>query len=680
MLKQYLNISETRSDRSGFNSRSAIAGWVRCARWKSTFLILFATSIIVACLTPAITVAQPAGVRPPVLKDVGIDQLLNNQVPLDLTFQDENGKTVKLADYFGDKPVVLSLVYYDCPQLCTQVLTGLLGTLKTLPMTPGKDFISLTVSFDPKEKSPLAAAKKQEYIERLGKPEAAAGWHFLTGEDSQIIALTRAVGFRYVWDPVTSQYAHASGIMVLTPDGKVSRYFYGIEYAPRDLRFGLLDASAGKIGSLADQIILYCYQYDPTRGTYSLVLMRLLRIFAIITLVSIVGLILFLRHQSKKRGGGSSGTPTDPGNAKSKIGYSHMSILPLYLIPFLPEQASTFASEVDLFFLFLVGLTVFFTVLIGVLAAVFMVKYRRRSEAEVPEQIEGAMLLEIAWTVIPFVIAMGIFAWGAKLYYEMYKEPKDSLEIFVTGKQWMWRAQHPDGMREINELHIPVGRRVKLTMTSEDVIHSYYIPAFRTKADVLPGRYTMTWFEATKPGTYHLFCTEYCGTKHSGMIGTVTVLEPSAYQSWLAGGTSEGSPATNGQKLFASLACSTCHQDQNRGRGPTLAGLYGTPVKLDNGSSVIADDAYIRESILIPNAKLVAGYQAIMPTFQGQVSEEQIVQLIAYIKSIGPRQDSQAPASAGQQALPTTSAPAAPGAPATPANPPAIPMATQTKK
>jgi cytochrome c oxidase subunit 2 len=349
-----------------------------------------------------------------------------------------------------------------------------------------------------------------------------------------------------------------------------------------------------------------------------------------------------------------------------------MSILPLFLIPFMPESASTFADEVDLYFLFLVGLTFFFSVVIGALAIFFMVRYRRRRPDEVPEPIEGAMVLEITWTVIPFLISMFIFAWGAKIYYDMYKEPKDALEIFVTGKQWMWRAQHPDGVREINALHLPLGRRVKLTMTSEDVLHSYYIPAFRTKADVVPGRYTMTWFEPTKVGTYHLFCTEYCGTQHSGMIGTVTVMEPSAYQSWLAGGVSEGSPAKAGEKLFASLACSTCHQDQNRGRGPTLAGAFGTQRVLSNGMTVVADEAYIRESILMPNAKLVAGYQAIMPSFQGQVSEEQILQLIAYLKSIGPKQDGSTPTMA-TQASSTAGAPdgrspmtpAAPNAPST---------------
>ncbi len=602
--------------------------------------------LAVSCLLTLFSLsaaAQPAGMRPPVLKDVGIDQLLDNQVPLDLEFKDETGRTVKLSQYFGDKPVVLSLVYYNCPQLCTQVLTGLLGTLKTLPMTPGKDFISLTVSFDPRETPELAAAKKKEYLERLRKPDATSGWHFLTGQEESIQRLTRAVGFRYLWDPVTKQYAHASGLMVLTPGGKVSRYFYGIEYAPRDLRFGLLDASEGRIGSLADQIILYCYQYDPARGTYGLVLKRLLQIFGIITLAAIIGLILFLNYMTRKKEALLNRQKPDSGK-QEKIGYSHMSLFPLSLIPFMPDQASTFAQEVDLYYLFLVALTVFFSVLIAAVAAYFMIKYRRRRPDEIGASIEGALKLEITWTVLPFLISMFIFAWGAKLYYQMYTEPKDAMEIFVTAKQWMWRAQHPDGQREINELHIPLGRRIKLTMTSEDVLHSYFIPAFRTKADVVPGRYTMTWFEPIQAGTYHLFCAEYCGTQHSGMIGKVVVMDPADYQAWLSGGTKEATPAAAGQKLFAGLACSTCHQEKNVGRGPTLVGVFGSQITLDNGSKIVADEAYLRESILTPKAKIVGGYQPIMPTFQGQVSEEQILQLIAYIKSIGSGQDSGAAA------------------------------------
>jgi cytochrome c oxidase subunit 2 len=331
----------------------------------------------------------------------------------------------------------------------------------------------------------------------------------------------------------------------------------------------------------------------------------------------------------------------------------------LFQIPFMPEQASNFAQEVDLLYLFLVALTAAFSVAIAAAASYFMIKYRRQRADEIPEQLEGAMKLEITWTVIPFLISMFIFAWGAKLYYQIYTPPKEALEIFVTGKQWMWRVQHPDGQREINMLHVPVGRRIKLTMTSEDVIHDFFIPAFRTKADVVPGRYTTLWFEPTKVGTYHLFCAEYCGTQHSGMIGSIVVTEPAEYQAWLSGGSRVESPAATGQKLFASLACSTCHYEENRGRGPTLVGVYGTVQKLDNGATVTADDTYIRESILNPGAKLVAGYTAIMPTFQGQVSEEQILQLIAYLKSIGPKQGAAAGAGAAQPAVKPVSSPAA---------------------
>ena len=355
-----------------------------------------------------------------------------------------------------------------------------------------------------------------------------------------------------------------------------------------------------------------------------------------------------------------------------------MSLLSLSLIiPFMPEQASNFAFEVDLLYYFLVALTVFFSVVIAVAGSYFMIKYRRKSADQIGEPIEGAMKLEITWTVIPLLISLFIFAWGAKLYYQMYKPPAEALEIYVTGKQWMWRAQHPDGQREINMLHVPLGRRIKLTMTSEDVLHAYYIPAFRTKTDVVPGRYTMTWFEPTKLGTYHLFCAEYCGTQHSGMIGSVVVMEPADYQAWLGGGSRESTPAAAGQKLFASLACNTCHYEDNSGRCPSLVGVYGKQVTLESGSKVMVDDAYIRESILNPGAKIVAGYTAIMPTFQGQVSEEQILQIIAYIKSIGPKQGGATAEAAGTRA-PAAASGSQPTVPAQEQRPAA--PATQTKK
>jgi len=269
------------------------------------FFNSIAAICFVACALFVQADSQPAMMKPPVLKDVGIDQLLNNPVPLDLEFKDETGRTVKLQEYFNGKPVILSLVYYDCPQLCSLTLNGLMNVLKTLPLKPGKDFTALTVSFDPKEKPELASEKRNAYLKKLANPDIDGGWHFLTGEEPAIKALTRAVGFRFLWDPVSKQYAHTSALIVITPQGKVSRYFYPGDvlsnFEPRDIRFGLLDASNSKIGSLADQVILYCYQYDPERGVYNLVLMRLMRIFGGVTIVTLIALILFLRHKTKQK-------------------------------------------------------------------------------------------------------------------------------------------------------------------------------------------------------------------------------------------------------------------------------------------------------------------------------------------------------------------------------------------
>jgi cytochrome c oxidase subunit 2 len=307
----------------------------------------------------------------------------------------------------------------------------------------------------------------------------------------------------------------------------------------------------------------------------------------------------------------------------------------LALIPFAPDQASTVAGTVDDLYLFLVGLTLFFSTLITALIIYFALKYRRRSEDEYPRPIEGSMKLETVWIVVPFIIVMVIFVWGASVYFAVYRPPGEALDVYVIGKQWMWKFEHPDGQREINELHVPFGRRVKLTMATEDVIHAFYVPAFRIKADVVPGRLTSIWFEPTRPGRYHLFCAEYCGTQHSGMIGSVIVMTPADYQAWLAGGAPEEPLAVRGEKAFISLACNNCHRSDGTGRGPVLDGLFGRAVTLEDGRTVVADENYIRESILNPRAKVVSGYQPVMPTFQGLVSEEKLLQLVAYIKSIG---------------------------------------------
>ncbi|HEY2431804.1 MAG TPA: cytochrome c oxidase subunit II [Vicinamibacterales bacterium] len=306
--------------------------------------------------------------------------------------------------------------------------------------------------------------------------------------------------------------------------------------------------------------------------------------------------------------------------------------------PFFPEAASEQAGQVDALYFFLVAVTAFFMALVGILVVVFAIKFHRKHADEVGVEIHGSLVLELLWTFIPLGITMVMFVWGAQVFFHMTRPPKGAMDIYIVGKQWMWKAQHMDGAREINELHVPLGVPVKLTMGSEDVIHSFFIPDFRVKADVIPGRYNTLWFTATKPGRYHLFCTQYCGTKHSAMIGWVTVMEPSDYQAWLGGGPVNGSMADNGAKLFQDLACATCHLENGQGRAPSLKGVYGSTVTLTTGQTVTADDAYVRESILNSQAKIVAGYQPIMPTFQGLVSEEQLLQLIAYVKSLGGNQ------------------------------------------
>jgi cytochrome c oxidase subunit 2 len=290
---------------------------------------------------------------------------------------------------------------------------------------------------------------------------------------------------------------------------------------------------------------------------------------------------------------------------------------------------------VDHLALFLLTVAAFFTVVIFCTIFYFAIRYRRRSDRELPHVQHGGMALEVLWSVIPFGITMVMFGWGAKLYYEESRPPDNAIPIYVVAKQWMWKIEHMEGQREINELHVPVGRAVKLTMTSEDVIHSFFVPAFRTKQDVVPGKYSTLWFQSTKPGKYHLFCAEYCGNRHSGMIGWIYVMEPQDYQNWLSGGAPAASLSEGGEKLFTSLACANCHKADGTGRCPSLVGLFGKTVQLAGGNKVVADEAYIRESILQPAAKIVAGYQPVMPTFQGLVTEDGVLQLVEYIKSLG---------------------------------------------
>jgi cytochrome c oxidase subunit 2 len=300
----------------------------------------------------------------------------------------------------------------------------------------------------------------------------------------------------------------------------------------------------------------------------------------------------------------------------------------------LPDRASTFAHQVDRLGAFLMTVTVVMSALIALLVIFFAVKYRRRSPDEVPaKKIEGALGLELFWTITPFAIMLVIFVWGIQLFVDWSEPPENALEVFVVGKQWMWHLQHTSGQREINRLHVPAGRPVRLTMTSQDVIHSFFVPEFRLHMDVLPGRYTTAWFEATQTGRFNLFCSQYCGTDHSVMIGEVVVMDEKSYADWLQSNAND-SLADKGRKLFQKLQCVTCHSGDTHGRAPVLEALYKTSVTLQDGSRVKADRAYLRESILRPDAKIVAGYQPIMPSFQGLVNEEELVQLLVFLESL----------------------------------------------
>lgn len=312
----------------------------------------------------------------------------------------------------------------------------------------------------------------------------------------------------------------------------------------------------------------------------------------------------------------------------------------MWNFPFLPEQASTFAGPVDDLYYFIVAVTAFFTVAISLVVMFIAIKYREGKKVNRDNPLAESPKLEALWIGVPLVIVLVIFFWSVNLYFTMASPPANAVDMYVTGKQWMWKIQHPSGQREINEMHVPTGVPIRLTMVSQDVIHSFYVPAFRVKQDVLPGRYSQLWFEATKPGIYHLFCTEYCGTKHAGMIGRVVVMEPKDYEAWLAGGGSNagslgGTMASAGEKVFNDQGCASCHIPGDPARAPILQGLYGKTVALASGEKVTVDEQYIRESILKPAQKLVAGYGPVMPVYEGRASEDDVMQLVAYIKSLG---------------------------------------------
>ncbi len=320
------------------------------------------------------------------------------------------------------------------------------------------------------------------------------------------------------------------------------------------------------------------------------------------------------------------------------------------MLPNVPEQASSFAGKVDTILIVLIGLALFFLIAVFSSMTYFAIKYRRGSKADRSNPPTQNLRLEAVWIGVPLLLVLSVFVWNASTYFSMINPPGNTLDIYVVGKQWMWKFEHPEGVSEISDLHIPIGQPIKLTMISQDVIHSFFIPAFRDKQDVLPGRYTSMWFEATKPGTYPLECTQYCGADHALMGGRIIAMQPADYKKWLRNPTTSGltevsdvqgaaSLADRGASLFQSAKCTSCHLANGHGQGPTLVGLYGQQVSLDDGSAVTADEGYLRDSILFPDRQIVNGYKSIMPSYHGQLDEDQVVQLIAYIKSLDAKKE-----------------------------------------
>lgn len=303
-------------------------------------------------------------------------------------------------------------------------------------------------------------------------------------------------------------------------------------------------------------------------------------------------------------------------------------------VPLWPAVASAHAAEVDWLVISFTGLLVLLVFPVFVALPYLAIKYRRGSKADRSHNPHRNIWLEASWTVIPFALSLVFFVWAASLYSDLFHPPQGSLQINVVAKQWMFKFEHPGGQREIDNLHVPAGQPVKLTMISQDVIHSLFLPALRIKRDVLPGRYTSEWFQADEPGVYELFCAEFCGTQHSHMGGKLYVMEPDAYERWLEREGTDLSLAAAGERLFRQLGCSGCHGESAVVRAPPLNGLYGNPVPLASGNVIVADDRYIRDSILLPKSQIAAGYRPIMPSFKSQVSEEDILKLVAYVKGL----------------------------------------------
>ena len=444
--------------------------------------------------------------------DVDIVEQLGEQVPRALPFVDSAGRAVQLGDYLAGRPVVLALVYHRCLGLCSLLLAGLTTAMRALDWQVGREFDVLTVSIDPDETPALAATSRAGYLQALGHPAPDTRWAFLTGPASSIDALAGAVGFRFQYVEGQRQFAHAAALFVLTPDGRVSRYLYGVEPPPRQLQAALFEASGGRVGTSLDRVILRCFPWDPASRRYHLFLNRYFRGAGLLLLAAVGTLLGVLWRRDLA--------------AEARVNELLRRML------FLPPQASAASVGIDHLHFFVILTTLVVSSVAGVLAVYFMARYRRRRQNQPTPHLEAPRWLEAAFVVVPLSFFLLWFRIGFGQFVEMTSPPPDAMDVYVTGKQWMWKFAYPEGPSGLEVLRVPQGRPVRLLLTSRDVIHGFFVPAFRLKQDALPGRYTQTWFVATLPGTYPIYCSQYCGMSHSAMRAAVEVMDAAAFDRW----------------------------------------------------------------------------------------------------------------------------------------------------
>ncbi len=608
------------------------------ARWLphlalSTFLLL-SSSRLTGADEPTL---------PSQLEGVGVEERTGETLPLSLQFRTHNDRNVRLNQLIADRPTILSLNYSRCPLLCTLQLQGLVDALREVELDPGTDFDLVSISIDPLETVAQSALAREKHLRAYGVAGAGDGWHFLTGTRENIRRVSDSVGFKYEYLPNQREYAHAAVFMVITPDGRVSHYFYGVQYDPTAVRLALIESSEGRLGSAFDQLLLFCFHYDAQAGRYGPVAKNIMSVGGAMTVVLLALWLVpaWLRRKSRGSDSSSPGFSTSTNEAAPAPASSRQVLAPAHVLPaissWFPESASSVADNVDWLFGFILAICVVFFVLIVGLLVYFVIRYRRTAEHRVGSGPSHNTRLEITWSVIPFLLLVMIFGYGAYGFVQMSSPPENAYEIRVTAKMWSWSFQYPNGYID-NELHVPVDRPVRLVMKSDDVIHSLYVPAFRVKQDLIPGRYTKMWFEATETGSFPLFCAEYCGQQHSDMITNAIVHPPGEFDRWLDEASNllkTLTPAKAGEVLYTRRGCAQCHSnDGSRRVGPSFYNVFGSTQRMSTGEDLVVDENYIRESIVEPQAKVREGYRPVMPTYQGQLKDDELDALIEYIKKL----------------------------------------------